>query len=156
MRTRGYEYTRVGGRRRLVCARCRYPLTVGHNPPYSLPEPGMPRIDDTLKQATCGPCYQELYAFIYPEAPVPDVPDGRMLDEQKVPWEHVGADGPGPTGIAEGEVDEFDTWAMALDQARNSQGAETVLDAYTRLSGQHPPDVEITAPPDMPAIRTVG
>lgn len=140
----------------MVCARCRYPLIGGHNPPYSLPEPGNPRIDDELKQSVCGPCYKELYVFIYPDAPVPDVPDQRMLDEKPVPWGHSSADGPGPTGIVAGEVDEFDTWAMAVDQARNSQGAETVLDAYSRLSGEHPPDVEITAPPDIAIVRTVS
>lgn len=138
----------------MVCAKCRYPLTTGQNPPYSLPEPGNPRISDEMKQATCGPCYKELFAFIYPEAEEPDVPDGRMLGEQRVPWDHSGADGPGPTGIEAGEIDEFDLWAEAVDHARNSSGAETVLEAYSRLSGSSPPEVEITAPPDMAIVRS--
>ena len=154
MRSRGYEYTRIDGRRRLVCAHCRYPLTAGQNPPYSLPEPGMPRIDDEMKQAVCGPDYQALFSFIYPDSEVPDVPDGRMLDQSPVPWVSETPADEIPKILGDLPEAEFDLWTDAVDQARNSGGAETVLEAYSRLSGEFPPEVELTVPPDMAPVST--
>lgn len=140
-RTRGYESTRINGVRRMICASCRRPLVKGHNPPYNLPEPGLPQLPEGLKQAVCGPCYKEMYAFYYPNSEVPDVFDGRLENAASIPWDS--------TTVAEEEVvdEDFALWEKALQEARDSSGAETVAHAYHRLSGASPPDVDITAPP---------
>lgn len=140
-RTRGYETTRINGRRHLVCASCRLPLVKGHNPPYPLPEPGMPSLTEGMKQAVCGPCYKTMFAFMYPDSKVPDVFDGRLEGGTLVSWDGSGAQEKEPPD------DDFAVWERALQEARDSDGAETVAEAYHRLSGLSPPDVTITAPP---------
>lgn len=134
---RGYERVTVNGRRCMVCAECRRPLTVGYNPCYPVPEPDMPNPDH--KQSLCGPCYKVQFHRIYPKQPIPDLPENYLGDNPE----------PVPHGIIEAPGnydDEYALWEAAIEASKLSNGAETVLVAYQRLSGAHPPDVTITGP----------
>ena len=133
----GYEYVRIETKRHLVCAKCRHPLIKGHNPPYPLPEPGMPVLSELMKQSVCGPCYKEMYAFMYPEAPVPDIFDGKLPNALPVPWDKSQA----PLNT---DVEDYDKWEQALMEARASGGAETVEQSFHRLWTGAKPDVSMT------------
>ncbi len=139
MRSLGYEFVRIEGKRHLVCAKCRYPLLKGHDPPYFLPEPTMPVLNEKMKQAVCGPCYQEMYAEMYPDSEIGDVFNGRAPDLLPIPWEKAQA-----LVIEEKEPDDYGKWELALQAARSSGGAERVEDAFHRLFTAPKPDVTMT------------
>lgn len=138
MRSMGYDFVRVGGRRHLVCAKCRHPLLKGHNPPYQLPEPGVPILPELCKQSVCGECFKEMYAFFYPDSEVPDVFDGRLPDTLPVPWGEQAAP------IVEGQMSDFDKWEQAVLEARASNGAEKVEQAFHRLWISEGPETTMT------------
>ena len=125
----GYEYVSVDGGTYLVCATitCRKPLIIGQamDPLYTLPEVGEPH--PWKKQSVCGPCYKDQHLAIYPRMTVPDVKDAFLPGADPVPhdWRDPAEDEP--------VDDDFALWEKALVQAKGSQGAETVSQAYKRL-----------------------
>ncbi len=138
----GYERVVILGRSYMVCAECRRALLKGYNPLYLVPQPGTPAPDPKTKQALCGPCYKSQYKRIQPDDEVPKLDDGYFGEVTD----------PIPFGARTylDETDEFSVWEAAVAASRASGGGETVLQAYTRLSGSIPPDVEMTAPPEQP------
>lgn len=132
----GYERVAINGRSYMVCAECRHPLLTGHSPCHPVPEPDMP--NPNHKQALCGPCYKIQWARIYPREPVPDVTDGYLVGGEPVPH--------GERQIQVDYEDEYALWEAAIGASRSSGGAETVGEAYQRLSGAHKPDVTVTGP----------
>lgn len=133
----GYEYVTVEGKPYLVCATitCRKPLIIGQgmDPLYNLPEVGEPH--PWKNQSVCGPCYKAQHAAIYPGTPLPDVKDAFLPGADPIPWDwhNPAADEP--------VDDDFAKWEKALVQAKGSQGAETVAQAYKRLLTE--PDITI-------------
>ncbi len=134
---KGYERVLVNGRRYMVCAECRLPLTMGYDPCYPVPEPDMPNPDH--KQSVCGSCYKIQFHRIYPNQPIPDLPDN-YLGEAPEPVPHGIIEAPGDY------ADEYAVWEAAIEASKLSNGGETVLVAYQRLSGANPPDVTLTGP----------
>ena len=132
----GYERVAIDGDRFYVCAEldCRRPLERGHNPCYYIPQPGRPsqRPDEAVKQTVCGPCYIKEYKIVNPNAPVPLLFDGYAEGHNKpVP---VGAKESLP-GVDYSLLTDIELWEEALMASRRSGGAETVQQAYSRITG---------------------
>ena len=131
------ERVSINGISYLVCAQCRRALTHGYSPCYRVPEPGNVA-PDPWKQALCGPDYRAQYRLTYPGASEPAVDDGYALElPEPIPYRTA-------TQKSTQITTDLGRWEQALQIARESHGAETVLEAYNRLNAR--PDIEVTGP----------
>ena len=138
-----YERVQVGKKFYLVCAECRRAHERGFKPCYLVPQPGQPAPDPLTKQSLCASCYLEQRKRIYPGDALPNL-DGKGGDRLE--------DYPDPVPFNEKFLKpvyktEFDIWEDAIIVAQGSGGAETVTQAFARLSGLHAPDIDISGPP---------
>ncbi len=142
-----YERVQIRGCHYLLCADCRKPLLTGHNPLYWVPQVRQPVApsNSKSKQAVCSDCYLRQWSIVQPDDEAPDLPDVCVPGEPPVPR--------GTKVIQEEYDSDFAMWEAAVIQARASNGAEKVEDAYRRISSAHAVDVEISAPPSIPETK---
>ena len=146
-----YSRTVVQGRSYLDCEICSRPLAKGFGVCYLVKREGGPNIDPKAKQALCGPHYQEQFKQVYPDATVPNVPNGYLKVEDVQPlWDEVQALSPDRLGAL--RVDQLDPAILekAFQEAADGDWAETLAQAYSRINNTWGTDVEVTAPVALP------
>ncbi len=127
------ESVEIDGQGYMVCAQCRYPTErrKSWEVCYAVPQPGLPNPDPVRdKQALCTPCYLGQYTFIYPEAPTPVLPYGRLDSYGAVPRQTPKST---PPQSPDPRTD-IEMWKAAIQRSMDSDGVETVAQAYAVLS----------------------